>query len=329
MRKYLVLILPLVLSLALLLTASRKEITVFVIGDSTAADKSSPDTNPERGWGMVLQGFFKAPVRVENHAVNGRSSKSFRAEGRWDKVLARLKPGDYVLIQFGHNDEKVKDEKRYTRAGADFDDNLRRYVSETRAKGAHPVLLNCVVRRNFYDQRVQGQDDEALRNTVYGDEKINSDTLIDTHGAYKDVPRRIAKELNVPFIDANRLTHDLEQSMGVAASRTIHMWYKPGEWASIPKGRQDNTHYNVKGAHLVAGLIADALGREVPALKKYVRHFDYIVSAQGRGNYMTLQQAVDAAPSGRKTRILVLDGDFPRPTLPEGVKVKIVRHAGK
>lgn len=308
--------------------AGRHQTTIFVVGDSTAAEKSHPETNPERGWGMVLQGFFDEHIRVENHAVNGRSSLSFLNEGRWQKVLERIQPGDYVLIEFGHNDEKP-DPKRHTDPGSTFDANLAKFVSETRAKGGIPVLLNCVVRRNFYSHVNDSVDDESLRNTVYSDEKVNSDTLVDTHGAYKDVPRVVARAMDVPFVDANKITHDLEQGMGVVGSRRLHMWFKPGEVASIPKGRHDNTHYNIYGAHVVAGLLADALGEAVPALRRHIVHYDRVVSTQGRGTDFTLRQAVEAAPAGKKTTIYVLDGQWSKEDARcEGKKVKVVFYPG-
>ena len=260
---------------------------------------------------MVLQGFFDEHIVVDNHAVNGRSSKSFIDEGRWQKVFQKIKPGDYVFIQFGHNDEKPSPQ-RHTDPGTTFDDNLRKFVKETRMKGGIPVLFNAVVRRNFFREVDGSIEDESLRNTEYADEKVNSDTLIDTHGAYLLSPRRVAQEMNAYFVDANKITHDLEQSMGVVGSRKLHMWLKPGEVASIPNGRQDNTHYNVYGARMVAGLLADAIGKEIPALAKHVRHYDYVVSAQGKGNYLTLQEAVDAVGYSMKT-ILVLDGKWPAP----------------
>lgn len=279
--------------LTLSLTAGRKTTTIFIIGDSTAAEKKNPETNPERGWGMVLQGFFDEDVIVDNHAINGRSSLSFRNEGRWQKVLDKIKPGDYVLIQFGHNDAKP-DPKRHTVAGGTFDELLAQYVREAREKGAIPVLLSPVARRNFYSVVDSTQEDEALRNTTYQDEKINSDTLIDTHGPYRLVARRVAEQEGCLYIDANRLTSELEQQMGPLGSRKLHMWFAPGEVKSILQGRHDNTHYNVYGARLVAGLIADALGEKVPALGKHVKHYDYVVSTVGRGNYMSLDEAVKA-----------------------------------
>lgn len=298
--------------LTLCLTAGKKQTTIFVIGDSTAAEKKNAATNPERGWGMVLQGFFDKDVIVNNHAVNGRSSLSFINEGRWQTVLEKIKPGDYVLIQFGHNDEKP-DPKRHTVAGGSFDELLARYVKETREKGGIPVLLSPVARRNFYNIVDSTQEDEALRKTTFQDEKINSDTLIDTHGAYRLVARRVAQQEGCLYIDANRLTSDLEQQMGPLGSRKLHMWFAPGEVKSIPKGRHDNTHYNVYGARLVAGLIADALGQAASALGKHVEHYDYVVSEQGRGNYMSLDEAVKDAANrccGGKPCIYVVDGQW-------------------
>lgn len=272
----------------------------------------------------MLQGHFDRHVRVENHAVNGRSSKSFISEGRWDEVLRRLKPGDYVIIQFGHNDEKA-DTLRHTEPGTTFDANLRRFARETIDRGAHPILMNAVVRRNFFQANDGSAEDEALRNTQYQDEQVNSDTLIDTHGAYLLSPRRVAEELGVTFIDANRITHDLEQGLGIEGSRLLHMWYRPGEVASIPNGRHDNTHYNVVGARMVACLLVDAIAEKVKALRRHVRHYDYVVSQEGRGNYFSLQEAIDAAPAGKRTVIRVLDGETQLPASARSKRIKVVR----
>ena len=313
------------LGVVLLMTSSTKQTTIFVIGDSTAAEKKNFKDSPERGWGMVLQGCFDDKILVDNHAVNGRSSKSFIDEGRWQKVLDRIRPGDYVFIQFGHNDEKPQPE-RHTDPGSTFDANLRRYVLETRAKGGIPVLFNAVARRCWYVNKEKNDDDEKLRKTVYAadNDKINSDTLVDTHGAYAVAPMNVAKELNVPFVDATRITGDIETKLGAKGSKALHMWYRPGEYAGLPQGRSDNTHYNVYGARLVANALADAVGEQVPALKKHVRHYDYVVSTAGRGNYFTLQEAVDAVPlnNTRKVTILILDGSWPKPTGTEGKKIK-------
>ena len=220
---------------------------------------------------MALQCFFDDTfIRVDNHAVNGRSSKSFIDEGRWQKVLDKIQPGDYVIIQFGHNDEKPKPD-RHTDPGSTFDYNLAKFVRETREKGGIPVLMNAVVRRNFAKKAVKNDDDEALRNTTFKDapQQLEGDSLIDTHGLYRVAPRDVAVRMNCHFIDANKITHDLEQSLGVEGSKKLHMWYKPGEHPALPAGRQDNTHYNIYGAHEVAQRLADALCNEIPLLRKY------------------------------------------------------------
>ena len=257
----------------LVLTAAtqQKVTTIFVIGDSTAAKKDLSKGSPERGWGMALQCYFdEAFIKVDNHAVNGRSSKSFIDEGRWQKVLDKIKPGDYVIIQFGHNDEKPQ-ANRHTEPGSTFDANLAKFVNETRAKGGIPILMNPVVRRNFAKKEVKNDDDEALRNTTFKDGAHiqEGDVLKDTHGLYAVAPKNVADSLHVLFVDATKITHDLEQSLGVEGSKKLHMWYKPGEHPAIPDGKQDNTHYNIYGAHQVAKLLADALCQEIPLFTKY------------------------------------------------------------
>jgi len=308
-------------------TSSGKLTTIFIIGDSTAADKQNPQTNPERGWGMVLQGYFDRHVRISNHAVNGRSSKSFIDEGRWQRVLDKLKPGDYVFIQFGHNDEKPQPE-RHTEPGSTFDDNLRKFVSETRSKGAIPVLFNSVVRRNFAVQAPRNDDDEALRKQSFSAQSSEEgEVLVDTHGEYAKVPQRIAQEMGVAFVDANRITHDLEQGLGSKASRHLHMWFYPGD-PRVPAGRQDNTHYNVQGAHTVAALMAEAVGKAVPALKPYIRHYDLTVATNGSAVYFSPQDAVDAAPAGKTSTVMIGAGEWQRPVVPHYKKVKFIMREG-
>ena len=249
---------------------TEKVTTIFMIGDSTMANKDTTNGKQERGWGQVLGCYFDENIRVDNHAVNGRSSKSFINEGRWDKVLQLMKPGDYVIIQFGHNDEKPKAD-RHTDPGSTFDYNLAKFVRETREHGGIPVLMNCVVRRNFFVNVPENDDDEKLRTTTFKDgvKMVEGDSLIDTHGLYAQAPRDVARRMNCLFVDANRITHDLEQGLGTEASKKLHMWFLPGEEPSVPDGRQDNTHYNIYGAHQVARLLADALCEEVPLLKRY------------------------------------------------------------
>ncbi|KAA6352241.1 pectinesterase [termite gut metagenome] len=265
-------------------------ITIFMIGDSTMANKKLDGRNPERGWGHVLSGFFSKEVQIDNHAQNGRSSKSFIDEKRWETVLAKMKKGDYVLIQFGHNDEKT-DTLRHTDPGTTFDDNLRRFVNEARSKGGIPVLFNAIVRRNFNEEGI----------------------LIDTHGDYLNSPKNVAKQLNVPFVDMNKITHDLVQNMGVEPSKRLFMWISPNTIPIFPEGREDNTHLNIYGARTVARLAVEAIGKEVPELAKYIRCYDYVVAQDGSGDFFTLQEAINAVPDFRKdvrTTILIRQGIY-------------------
>jgi len=314
----------------LVMTAFKQDhvTTIFMIGDSTMANKNINHGSPERGWGMVLQCYFDDGIKVDNHAVNGRSSKSFINEGRWQKVLDLIKPGDYVFIQFGHNDEKPKPD-RHTDPGTTFDDNLRKFVRETCEKGGTPVLFNCVVRRNFVKVVPKNDDDEALRNTV-GTKvaPVEGDTLYDTHGDYRFSPRNVAKEMEVVFIDANKITHDLEQGLGREQSKKLHMWFMPGEEPSIPKGRQDNTHYNIYGAHTVASLLADAVGKEIRPLKKHLVHYDKSVATNGCGDYFDVQKAVDEAPEGKETTIQLFKGKWQKPNVPKTKKIKFILRNG-
>ena len=245
--------------------------TIFIIGDSTAANKDTSGGKLERGWGMMFQKCFDEKyIKIDNHALNGRSTLSFINEGHWAKVLKLIRPGDFVIIQFGHNDEK-DDITRHTDPGSTFDGNLTKYCNETRELGGIPILMNCVVRRNFSRTETKIKDDEALRNTTYADggQDEETDILVDTHGEYRIVPKILAQKLNVYFVDANKITHELEQGLGVEGSKKLHMWFLPGQEKSEPKGKQDNTHYNIYGAEVVANLLADALCEEIPELKKF------------------------------------------------------------
>ena len=309
-------------------TASRPT-TIFIIGDSTAANKDISGGKQERGWGMALQCFFDDNILIDNHAVNGRSSLSFINEGRWDKVLEKLRPGDYVIIQFGHNDEKPKAD-RHTDPGSTFDYNLAKYVRETREKGGIPVLMNCVVRRNFFVQAPENDDDEKLRTTTFKDgvKMVEGDSLIDTHGLYRVAPRDVAQRMNCHFIDANAITHQLEQGLGREASKKLHMWFLPGEEPSVPDGRQDNTHYNIYGAHVVASLLADALCEEIPLLSKYRTKADITVDKNGRGDFLTLTDALEHIDQTKPTTIQILGGEWAKPVLDKKSKVQFALRMG-
>ena len=300
-------------------TEGEKKITVFMIGDSTMANKSITGGKPERGWGHVLGGFFTEDIIVDNHAVNGRSSKSFIDEGRWDKVLSRIKPGDYVVIQFGHNDEKPKAD-RHTDPGTTFDANLERFVNESRERGATPILMNAIVRRNFLAPCDQPG------HIVASDNQVEGDTLYDTHGAYLDSPRNVAKKLNVPFVDANKITHELVQGLGREESKKLYMWVEPNTVPAVPKGSVDNTHLNIYGARVVAGLLVDAMAEVVPALAPYVRHYDFVVAKDGSGDFFTVQEAINAVPDFRKegrTTIYIRKGVYKEKLIIPASKINV------
>lgn len=300
-------------------TEGEKRITVFMIGDSTMANKSITGGKPERGWGHVLGGFFTEDIIIDNHAVNGRSSKSFIDEGRWDKVLSRIKPGDYVVIQFGHNDEKPKAD-RHTDPGTTFDANLERFVNESRERGAIPILMNAIVRRNFLAPCDQPG------HIVASDNQVEGDTLYDTHGAYLDSPRNVAKKLNVPFVDANKITHELVQGLGREESKKLYMWVEPNTVPAVPKGSVDNTHLNIYGARVVAGLLLDAMAEVVPALAPYVRHYDFVVAKDGSGDFFTVQEAINAVPDFRKesrTTIYIRKGVYKEKLIIPASKINV------
>ena len=305
--------------------------TIFVIGDSTAANKDISNGKQERGWAMVLQSYFDDNILVDNHALNGRSSLSFYNEGHWQKVLDKIRPGDYVIIQFGHNDEKAQ-VTRHTEPGSTFDWMLERYVRETREHGGVPVLMNCVVRRNFFVKAPEVADDELLRTSTFKDgvKMVEGDTLIDTHGLWREVPAQVAQRMKCHYVDANRITHELEQSLGTEASKKLHMWFLPGTEPSEPKGKQDNTHYSIYGAHQVARLLADALCKEIPLLKAYRTDADFTVDVKGRGNFLTLTDAIAAAQASSKQNVTIqiLGGQWQKPQLPKKSRIRFVLRQG-
>lgn len=313
----------LLLGLFIILTAfspAKRNITIFTIGDSTMANKKLEGGNPERGWGQMLSRYFTDGITIDNHAVNGRSSKSFIDEGRWDNVLSKIQKGDYVFIQFGHNDEK-DNPKRHTDPGTTFDANLRKFVEETRAKGGIPVLFNSIVRRNFGKSGADAVADaikqDDIRNGI--DPKAPKEVieegakLIDTHGAYLDSPANVAKELNVAFIDLNSLTHKLVEDLGPEKSKELYLWVQPKTVPALPDGREDNTHLNVHGASIVAEMAAKAVAEAIPELAQYLCHYDLVVAKDGSGDFFTVQDAINAVPDYRKntrTTILVKEGAY-------------------
>jgi lysophospholipase L1-like esterase len=226
-------------------------VDVHLIGDSTMADRADPK-NPEHGWGQLLPTLFDDSVAVHNHAVNGRSTKSFIDEGKWIDVVNELKQGDYLFVQFGHNDEKAEDTTRYTNPQTTFRRNLERFVNDARAKGAIPVLFTPIVRRKFNA----------------------AGALEDTHGAYPLAVRDVAKAMHVPLIDLQASTADLVRSAGPEGSKRLYVWLAPGESTFFPDGRQDDTHLSLAGATAVAKLAARDLQRSIVALGRHAHGVD-------------------------------------------------------
>jgi pectinesterase len=223
----------------------KKFIAIHMIGDSTMANKA-PAVYPETGWGQVFQEYFDPEARIYNHAINGHSTKSFLEKKRWQPVLDSLKEGDYVFIEFGHNDEKLGKPGGTTLE--EFRNNLIRYVNETRSKKAIPVLLTPIMRRAFTNNVVR-----------------------DTHQGYPDVMRAVAKEYQVLFIDMHRKSEALLNSIGDEGSRKIFNWVEPGVNENYPKGIKDNTHLNPVGAHKIAELVVDGIKENIPELAKYLK----------------------------------------------------------
>ncbi|MBO5661664.1 MAG: pectin esterase [Tidjanibacter sp.] len=278
-----------VLALALTLHA---QTTVFVCGDSTAATKDITKGTPERGWGHVLQPFFDPEeVVVENHAKNGRSTKSFVTLGHWATVEERMKAGDYVFIEFGHNDTKVDDTVRFT-TPEQYGRNLEQFIEITRAKGATPVLLTQVCRR-WWKQGV----------------------LADSHGDYLKECHAVAERTGVLFIDAEKLTRDWLEPLGDEGSQKYFMNLPAGKYPSHPDGKNDNTHFTVPGARIVARMICREIERVIPELGKHIRYWDFVVAKDGSGDFFTIKEAIDALPNFYKgkenpLRVLIREGVY-------------------
>lgn len=210
----------------------REPVNVHIIGDSTVASYADKRA-PLSGWGQMLHRYFDDSVTVLNHAVSGRSSKSFVDEGRWDQVKQVWKPGDWLLIQFGHNDQKQHDPKRFTEPRGSYQHYLRAYVEQSRAAGVHPILVTSVYRRRFRD----GQ-------------------LIDSLADYPPAMRELAGKLEVPLVDLHARSGELLSRLGSEKSKEIFLWLQPGESANYPDGKSDNSHFCQHGAHVLAGLVA-------------------------------------------------------------------------
>jgi len=243
MKKSIVIVLFGLITLAALSFRSSDHINIWMIGDSTMANKK-PEATPETGWGMVFNEFVTDNVTVHNHALNGRSSKSFLDEGRWKAVYDSIQPGDYVIIQFGHNDEKPA-EKLHTDPATTYKELLKKYIDETRAKGANPIICSSIVRRHF----------------------DSNGNLKDTHGAYINAAREIALETNTPYIDMEAKTRVVVAELGPEKSKSLYLFSKPDEYPNRKNGVEDSTHLNGVGARKVAGLFVEEVKKQELPLK--------------------------------------------------------------
>lgn len=207
---------------------AQRPVTIFLAGDSTMAPKQE-NRRPETGWGEMLEKHFKpGTVKVDNRALNGRSTTSFISEGRWQALIQVVQRGDYVFMQFGHNDQK-KDKPGVYASPEDYKAHLTKWIAETRAKGATPILLTSVARRRF-----------------------ENGVLVKTHGEYPDLVKAVAKEQKVVLVDMEAKSSEVLTRYGEADSTKLFLQLKPGENANYPNGVIDNTHFSPLGAEEMA-----------------------------------------------------------------------------
>jgi lysophospholipase L1-like esterase len=222
-----------------------KKIKIWLIGDSTMAPKQVK-AYPETGWGMPFVYFWDSTVTVDNRAMNGRSTRTFIEEKRWEPVMNEMSEGDYVFIQFGHNDE-VPTKKSYVPEN-DFRNYLVSYISDTRKKKGIPILITPVARRSF---------DSAGH-------------VVGTHNVYAQIVRDVAKENNVTLIDLDLKSQALLQQMGPEASAYLFNQLTPGEHPNYPDGVKDNTHFNELGARKMAEIVLEDIRKQEPALAERI-----------------------------------------------------------
>lgn len=249
--KKIVFIASIIITTLAFMNAPRKPV-IFLVGDSTMANKPLDD-NPERGWGQLFPNYMTDEVDIQNHAVNGRSTKSFINEHRWDTVMSRLQEGDYVMIQFGHNDSKVEDSTRSAPAKTLYKDNLTRFVNDVRSKGAIPILITPVMRRKF--------DADGK--------------FVDQHGDYPGVVRELAAAMNVAMIDLHRSSEALIVKEGVEGSRRLFLNIPPNHFKNYKGKEEDNTHFSEYGASSMASLVCQSIKDQNLPLAKYLRPSDF------------------------------------------------------
>lgn len=215
----------------------KQRIKVYLIGDSTMCEYE-PSRAPLTGWGMPFSYFFDSTVIIDNRARGGRSTRTFISENRWKPIADSLQEGDYVLIQFGHNDE-AKEEKykdRYTPV-PDYKTNLIKFIIEARAKKAIPVLITPVTRMRF---------------NKFG-------KMEETHKEYSAAVWEVAKDYNTPLIDLDSKSRDLLNQFGPVNAKLLFMQLDSLEHPHYPEGQKDNTHFNEYGARRIAELVLEGI----------------------------------------------------------------------
>jgi lysophospholipase L1-like esterase len=225
------------------LPAEKPAMQVVMIGDSTAAPYG-PERYPQLGWAQVLPCALDANATVVDDARGGRSTKSFQVEGWWEKARDKLKPGDVLLIQFGHNDATVEKPERFIEARPGFADNLKLFVAAARERGATPILITPVTKLVFNDGKPA-----------------------DVHGDYDDVVREIAAATKTPFIDLQRDSMALIGRLGKAEAKKLYLYLPPGKFEYFKDGASDNTHFSEEGARAMAQLVAARLAKLETPLK--------------------------------------------------------------
>lgn len=226
----------------------QKKIRIWMIGDSTMCNYE-PSRAPLTGWGMPFAGFFDSSVFIDNRARGGRSTRTFISENRWQPIADSLQEGDYVLMQFGHNDE-AKEEKykdRYTPV-PDYKNNLIKFITESRAKNAIPVIITPVSRMRFDKQGIAQE----------------------THIEYTAAAKEIADQYKVVLIDLDTKSRELMQQMGPVYSKLLFMQLDSLEHPNYPGGQKDNTHFNEYGARRVAELVLSDIKTSLPELASHI-----------------------------------------------------------
>ena len=228
----------------------KKSITIFMIGNSTMADKPYKDGNPEKGWGQIFPLYFVEEVKIENHAVNGRSTKSFIDEGRWDSVINKVKSDDFVIMEFGHNDAKKEDPKRFADANTDYKWNLEKFINETLVKGGIPILATPIVRRRFDEQG----------------------KFYDVHGDYPKVVRTLSENMNVYLLDLHKKSKEYIIKLGAERSKIFYLHIDADEYSSLPEGKIDDTHLSPTGAFRICDFAADEIKLKIPQLANFLKN---------------------------------------------------------